>query len=1073
MRYHGAGSRVHRVKRSGRRRYRPSIICLVMSLAALVLVLPLPARGQDGSTSLEGIVEDLSGARIARANVSLLNPENGYRAEAATDSEGRFRFAMLAPGRYTVTASAPGMADATQSGLELHVGGSMQLQFRLRPAGRAENITVIAPPAILDPDSGEVSQVIDERAIADLPLNGRRYTDLALLSPGVTQDPRGLTSGSNGDLSYGGTRGYQNSYLVDGADDNNSFYAQARGRYRAPYQFSNEVIKEFRVSSNSYSAELGRAGGAVFNVVTKSGSNEWHGTSFYYLRDGAFDAQQPYATCKPDDRQQQFGGTLGGPIRKDRVFFYAGFDEHLLTVPSIMQFANGASSVVAQPVDYDFTDKQLVLAAAQKLNTMAGAYPTTMQGNAGFAKVDYTFSQKQLAFVRLSTSRYTGTNNVFFDPSSDITSYAESENGTENVRTESLAASLVSAWTNNLATNLRAQFSRDLQQSIANSEQPWTKIYNVIAGFGRSSILPRNTREHKLNIADTLSYNTGRVQWKFGGDFIQAWIYNYYPSMFGGEYYFDNVKVNPWTYAPMKYGEPLTPLRAYAHEVPRYYMQDFGTAVSHPNTRFYSAFVQDAIRVTRSFTLNVGVRYDLQTFEPGPLVSNSLYPPSGKVPTNANNFSPRVGFSYSLGGRKPLVLRGGAGIFYTPIPAMYASQVANDNGVTQRQLFLDLMQPAQATVFPTYPNPLVNCPAGALVCTPPASVASLLTTQVSAFAPNFQTPYVEQANLTLEHELGRKVSASVSYLYVHGVHLLRSLDVNLPKPTITDYPVDNDDGSVFLGMDQVASFATWQTTRSVSCPYPPCINDVQRPDPRLGTINSFESGSSSVYNGMTVSVKRQINRGVFFRLAYTFAKAIDDGQDALVVGRPGNVQNVYATTLERGLSVTDQRNRFLAAGVIEPRPLQLDNAVLNALLNHWKFSSVLTFGSGRPFNATMAGDANQDGNTYNDRLPGYKRNAFIGPAYFTTDMRITRSVNITALTRLEILAESFNVTNRTNLRVDISDDGFYNSAGQFIAYSTKVKGKMYPGQFRINSQFLLPTSAYAPRQVQLSIRLNF
>jgi len=235
-----------------------------------------------------------------------------------------------------------------------------------------------------------VSHVVPQQAIENLPLNGRRFTDLALLTPGVTQDPRGLTSGSNGDLSFGGIRGFQNNFQVDGADNNNSFYAQARGRYRAPYQFSNEVIKEFRVSSNSYSAELGRAGGGVFNVVTKSGSNDWHGTAFYYLRDRYFDAQQAFATCKPDDRQQQFGGTLGGPIRKDRVFFYAGFDEHLLTVPSIMQFANGASSVVAQPTDYDYTDKQLVLAAAQRLNGMAGAYPTTMQGNAGFAKMDYT-----------------------------------------------------------------------------------------------------------------------------------------------------------------------------------------------------------------------------------------------------------------------------------------------------------------------------------------------------------------------------------------------------------------------------------------------------------------------------------------------------------------------------------------------------------------------------------------------------------------------------------------------------------------------------------------------------------
>ncbi len=280
---------------------------------------------------------------------------------------------------------------------------------------------------------------------------------------------------------------------------------------------------------------------------------------------------------------------------------------------------------------------------------MGGAYPTTMQGNAGFGKLDFTISPKQLAFLRLSTSRYSGTNNVFFDPSSPITTYAESANGTEDVKTESLAASLTSTWTNNLATTLRVQFSRDVQQSFANTEAPLTKIYDVIAGFGRSSILPRDTREHKLHIADTLSYDTRRMHWKFGGDFIQAWIYNDFPSMFGGEYYFDDVKVNPWTYAPMKHGEPLTPLRAFAHDVPRYYMQDFGSAVSHPNSRSYAAFMQDAIRVTARLTLNVGVRYDLQTFEAGTLITNPLYLPSGKIPTVSNNVSPRIGFAYATG----------------------------------------------------------------------------------------------------------------------------------------------------------------------------------------------------------------------------------------------------------------------------------------------------------------------------------------------------------------------------------------------------------------------------------------
>jgi hypothetical protein len=1041
-------------------------------LVALILRMAPALRAQDGSTSLQGVIEDASGARIATAAITVSDSSRGFRLQAVTDAQGTFNFGMLQPGRYDVTASAPGMATKTSRGVELLVGGVSVVHLRLSPAALTQSVTVSAPPIAIDTQGGEISNVVTQSAIAGLPLNGRRFTDLALLSSDVVQDPRGLTSDSNGDLSVGGVRGFQNSFLVDGTDDNNSFFAQARGGYRAPYQFSNEVIQEFRVSKNSYSAELGRSGGAVFNVATKSGTNDWHGTGFYYLRDRAFDAQQPYASSQPNDRQQQFGGTVGGPIRKDRIFFYAGFDQHLLTVPSVVQFANGASTIVPQPTDYDSTDQAMVFAAAQKLNNMGGSYPTTMQGNAGFAKVDFNLSPKQLAFIRVSTSRLTGTNNVFFDPSSPITGYAASANGTEDVQTESIAASLMSSWSNKFAGNLRVQFSHDAQDSLANTNQPWNKIYDIMEGFGGSSTLPRDTREKKLHIAETLSYDTGRVHWKFGGDFIQAWIYNYYPYLFDGEYYFDDVKVNPWTYAPMEYGEPLSPLRAYAHDVPRYYMQDFGNAVSHPNSRMYAAFMQDNIRVTQKFTLNAGIRYDLQTFEPGPLVSNPLYPASGKVPTDMNNFSPRIGFAYSLGEKHPTVIRGGGGLFYMPIPAMYASQVATDNGIQQSQLFLNLMIPAQAALFPSYPSPLVNCPPGTLVCNLPKSLAGLVTTDISAFAPNFQTPYTEQANLTVQHQFGDSIVATVSYAYVRGVHEIRSLDVNLPPPTVVNYPVYNDTGSVFLGMYSVDSFTTWQTTPSVTCPYPPCINAVQRPNPQLGAINSYQSDASSIYNGLTISVKRQMSHGMYFQVGYTLAKATDDGPDALVVGRSGNVQNSYATSLEWGPSVNDQRNRFVAAWVAEPK-FHFDQGILKTLANNWKFSSIVTAGSGRPVNATVAGDPNGDGDFYNDRLPGYTRNAFIGPDYFSTDMRITRTIRCGERMVWTLVAESFNVFNRTNSRVQISDDGFYNSAGEFVAYTTSVKGTVYPGQFLMNSQFLTPTNAYAPRQVQFSLRLSF
>src|SRR4029077_6696408 len=204
-----------------------------------------------------------------------------------------------------------------------------------------EKVTVSGAPQLVDTKTSAVSNLLDERAIADLPINGRRFSDLMLLSPGVTQDPRSLTSATNGDLSFGGLRGFQNSFLVDGGDFNNAFFAQARGRYRAPYQFSTEVVQEFRVSSNAYGAELGRARGAVVNVVTESGSNHWHGTGFYFLRDSALAASAPFVGFKPGAQQHQFGGTLGGPIKRNKVFFFAGYDQHIFNVPAVVEFADG------------------------------------------------------------------------------------------------------------------------------------------------------------------------------------------------------------------------------------------------------------------------------------------------------------------------------------------------------------------------------------------------------------------------------------------------------------------------------------------------------------------------------------------------------------------------------------------------------------------------------------------------------------------------------------------------------------------------------------------------------------
>ena len=344
----------------------------------------------------------------------------------------------------------------------------------------------------------------------------------------------------------------------------------------------------------------------------------------------------------------------------------------------------------------------------------------------------------------------------------------------------------------------------------------------------------------------------------------------------------------------------------------------------------------------------------------------------------------------------PLVIRGGAGRFYSLVPSIYASQVQTDNGLAQSDLFLDLMKPADAAIFPTYPNPLVRCPSGTVNCVVPANVASHLTTTVSAFSPNFQTPYTDQASLTIEHELRAED------------HRLRQLSVcarRAPDSFARREPADADHRRLsglqrrWLGVPRpvssggiVRDLADEEDRRLV--PTRPASTTCSDRSRNSAPSIPFESESSSVYNGFTVSLKRQVSHGLFLRIGYTFAKAIDDGQDALVVGRPGNVQNSYAVNLERGLSVTDQRHRFVASGVLQPRKLDTGYDWLNRVANGWQVSSVLTYGSGRPVNATIAGDANQDGNTYNDRLPGYRRNAFIGPDYFTTDFRLTRNLHL-------------------------------------------------------------------------------
>ncbi len=1046
------------------------------------LLFAAAAPAQDTSSgAIRGTVGDAAGARIGASSVVLVNTATNFRYSTTTDGFGRFAFELLPPGDYTARAESPGMSPQTTPGLHVDVGGTTELAFKLAVAGNKETVTVSGEPPLVESEPSGLSTLIDERAINELPLNGRRYTDLALLTPGVTQDPRGLTSGSNGDLAFGGIRGFQSSYLVDGGDNNNAFFGQARGRYRAPYQFSNEVVQEFRVSSNTYGADLGRAGGAVVNVITKSGSNRLHGTDFYFLRDSALAATHPFMDFKPHDQQQQFGFTLGGPIRRNRAFFFAGFDQHIFHVPNVVRFINGSSVVVPQagvgpatPGDYEASDQALVFATAAQLSQQAGTFPSSMIGNAGFFKLDFVVNQHNNLSLRLNTSRYYGNNNVFLDPASPLTAFGISDNGEEDVSTESVALALTSNLSFRVVSRFHAQFSRDLQSSTANSTDPLTKIPDIIEGFGRSSILPRQTREHRLHLAETFSVEGKRNSWKFGGDALLTWIYNFFPSSGGGEYIFDPIKVNPFTFEPQESGLELTPLRAYAHEVPHYYLQSFGPAATNPDTNEYSGFLQDTIRVSDHFALSLGARYDLQTFTTKGLQSNPLWPDAGRVPFNTGNVGPRVGLAYSLGKERPLVIRAGFGLFYTRIPQIYTSAIQSENGLAGNFLFLNNNIYADHQIFPQYPNPLVSCPVTATNCQLPPGMAQLEQADVSAFSHNFKTPRVQQASVNIEREVAHRTSVGISYMYVHGVDLIRARDVNLPPPVNVSYPVYDASGTNFLGTYyNVDSFSTIQSTHSQTCPFPPCINPLARPIPQLGSIDVFESAASSVYHGATLSIRRRMTSGVYFMLSYTYAHAIDDGQDALVAGQPASVQNSYSPNAEKGNSVTDQRQRFVLSCIVAPKPFHRDHEWLGLFFNNWKASGVVTVGSGRPVSATVTGDANQDGNNSNDRLPGVSRDSLLGPDYATTDLRLTRRLYAGDRVKLELMGESFNLLNRDNQRVQITQNGFITNSAQFVQTTNTIGINIFPAKYRVPSSFLHATDAYAPRQIQLALKLIF
>src|SRR5258705_2153101 len=480
-------------------------------LLACVLMFGIVAFAQSQATTgnIEGRVLDPNGAVVPNAAVTATNSATGLEKTANTDGEGNYRIILLPPGTYTVKATATGLASGPTH-VTVTVGSQSPLDISVYVAGtNVGEVIVTAEAPVVETTRTSVATTINQTSIENLPINGRNFQDFSTLSPGVIRDPRG------GDLSVGGQRGTFNSLQVDGVDNNNTFFGQALGRggVRPPYQFSEESVQEFQVNQNGFSAEFGRAGGAVINVVTKSGTNDFHGGAFEYFRDESLNSNDPVTKAnqarrlptplpnkRPALRINQFGGRLGGPIKQTKAFFFFTYDGQRSNVPQVLDVpglgtAPAGALAILQP----------------KLNT----YPVGRKQDVFLGKVDISLTSNNQLSLRYNHQGFTGVNNENNGPLS-----AGEQSGNSLVQSDSLSGTLTSTLPHRLVNEFRFQLARDKEPGQANSDQPEAFI-NTGAGnlnLGRNNFSPRETTIKRVQLIDNLSYLKGKSNYKFGID---------------------------------------------------------------------------------------------------------------------------------------------------------------------------------------------------------------------------------------------------------------------------------------------------------------------------------------------------------------------------------------------------------------------------------------------------------------------------------------------------------------------------------------------------------------------------
>jgi hypothetical protein len=923
------------------------------------------AQSDITGATLNGTVVDPSGSPIPSAKVTANSTSTGIVRTAATTDAGLYSLRLPA-GSYELTVEAQGFKTAKKQGITLNIGAVSTFDLKMEIGQTQESVSVTEELPVVESSRSQTSTVVDSRAVAELPVNGRNFLEFSLLTPGVSRD---FTRG--GDISFGGQRGTANSLLVDGSDSNNIFFGQSTGRAgtgRSPYTFSQDAVQEFQVNTNGYAAEIGRAGGGVINVITKSGTNQLHGGVFEFFRNEKLNANTWANNRRNAARRvyrfNQFGGNIGGPVKKDKLFFFFDYDGQRNTLPNPV--------FLAVPAPSDELSQQGLRELQPKLNS----YANKLDNNVYLGKVDWNANNAHRISVRYNANRFVGAN---FENGGSAS--AQEHTGNSSVTTDNIAGT--HTWVLNPVAVLESRlvFTRDNQPGAANSDAPEAQIRQngtLVMQIGRNNFSPRYTNARTFQLAQNLSYLRGTHTYKMGYDLITQRIDNFFPGNFSGSFQFNS-------YADFAARRAASFTQGFAGA---------GTdgALTQPNSNEIAFFAQDSWRATSKLTLNYGVRYDLFTLRNPPVRNPLIGFDNTQINRDTNNLAGRFGFAYKFS--EKLVVRGGAGMFYGRTPAILLGTAHSQNGIQVQTYTL-------TANIPTYPN----------ILSAPPTVSR--TPDIYVFDPKYVQPLTHQFNLNVEKQLGKDYALTLGYLGVRGVHLTRTRDINLAAPVLT--PATFADGTA-------TSFLRYPSERPN-----PNFRRISMFDSGADSIyhagfiqltkrfsNSFQAQTSYTFSKVIDTVPDQTS------------VVVGGGDDAKVP------QYTTLPGLDRGLGNADVRHRFVVSGVWDLNYAKgMQNAIARALFSGYQLSLITTVQSGRYYSSTIGGnsDVNNDGNTRTDRTPFEGRNIYKAPNFASVDFRFSRDIGLAKESRvkLRLIFEAFNVTNRANFNAFLTTPYNFNS----------------------------------------------